>query len=151
MSRLTTERTRLQVHPLDGEALQAEVFLRPDATQGTGSGTLGAELNAEGRKFVPLAVEQDVLLYRLSWIAYVHAEEELPELLELQEVGATRESVSLTLCNGDTLEGELVYVMPEQSHRVSDVLNSPGNQFLLLVNERGCSYVNREAIVSVKA
>ena len=150
MSKVSTELSSIRVVPLEGDALDAKVFLRPDAIHGAGPGTLGSELNAEGRKFMPMSVGGEILLYRLSWIAYAAAEHALPELAELEEVGAIKQGVELTLTTGDVLSGKLVFLMPEQSSRVSDVLNSPGHQFLLLVSDGACTYVNREAIVCVR-
>jgi len=55
------------------------------------------------------------------------------------------------LSTGDALSGEVVYVMPAGRPRVSDVLNAPDQQFLLLVEPGRCHYVNRKAVVRVEA
>jgi hypothetical protein len=42
-------------------------------------------------------------------------------------------------------------MMPRERLRVSDMLNTPGQQFILLVEPGRCHYVNRKAVVSVEA
>ncbi len=55
------------------------------------------------------------------------------------------------LSTGGTLRGELICAMPRDQERVSDMLNSSGQQFLLLIEPGRCHYLNRKAVVRVEA
>jgi hypothetical protein len=140
-----------RVLSVSGEARELDVFLGPALHRHHETETLGERLNAHGLQFLPVAVGDKVELLQVDYIADVQLEGRLPELERLEEIGAARKPVTVHLTTGDALQGELVYVMPSGRPRVSDVLNAPDQQFLLLVQPGCCHYVNRKAVVRVEA
>jgi len=140
-----------RVVSLSGDARDVDVFLGPALHRHCETETLGERLNAEGLRFLPVASGERVELLQLDYIADVQLEGIAPEVSRLDDMGASRKAVTVHLSTGDMLKGDLVYVMPRGQPRVSDVLNSPGNQFLLLVETGRSHYVNRKAVVRVEA
>ena len=127
-----------------------DVFLGPAQHRHHETETLGERLNSR-LQFLPVAMGEKVELLQLDYIADVQMEGEAPDLERLESVGAAREPVTVHLSTGDTLRGDLVCVMPRERPRVSDILNDPGQQFLLLVEPGRCHYLNRKAVVRVEA
>jgi hypothetical protein len=113
--------------------------------------TLGERLNAQGLEFLPVATGEKVELLHRDYIAEVQLDGTVPEVEELESTGAYRKSVTFHLTTGESLRGDLLYSMPQGRPRVSDVLNAPGHQFLLLLEPGRCHYVNRKAVVRVEA
>jgi hypothetical protein len=145
--------TRLptRVLSVNGEARDVDVFLGPALHRHHETETLGERLNAQGLQFLPVASGDKVELLQVDYIAEVQFEGTAPEVERLAEVGASRESVTVHLSTGAALRGELVYLMPKERPRVSDALNAPDQQFLLVVEPGRCHYVNRKAVVRVEA
>ncbi len=134
-----------------GDARNLDVFLGAAQHRQYDTETLSERLNADGLQFLPVAFGEKFELLRLDYIAELQLDGVAPEVELLDSMGAARSAVTVHLSTGGTLKGDMVYVMPRERPRVSDVLNSPENQFFLLV-EPGCShYVNRKAVVRVEA
>jgi hypothetical protein len=144
-------RVTTRVVSLLGEARDLDVFLGPALHRQFETETLGERLNSEGLRFLPVAAGEKVELLQLDYIAEVQLDGVAPEVERLDDVGALRTAVTVHLSTGDMLKGDLVYIMPKERHRVSDVLNSPDHHFLLLVEPGRCHYVNRKAVVRVEA
>ena len=144
-------RLATRVVSLNGDTRDLDVFLGPAVHRHCETETLGERLNAEGLRFLPVASGEKVELLQLDYIADVQLEGIAPEVSRLDDIGASRKAVTVHLSTGDMLRGDLVYVMPKERPRVSDVLNSPGNQFLLLVEADRSHYLNRKAVVRVEA
>jgi hypothetical protein len=144
-------RLATRVVSLSGDARDLDVFLGPAMHRHYETETLGERLNSDGLQFLPVAAGEKVELLQLDYIADVQREGKLPELEQLEDLGAARTTVTVHLTTGESLHGELVYVMPKDRPRVSDVLNRPGQQFLLVVEPGRCHYVNRKAVVRVEA
>ncbi|HLK37515.1 MAG TPA: hypothetical protein VKU41_12235 [Polyangiaceae bacterium] len=139
-----------RVLSVSGDARSVDVFLGPAQHRHHETETLGERLNSR-LQFLPVATGEKVELLQLDYIADVQMEGEAPDLERLQSVGAAREPVTVHLSTGDTLRCDLVCVMPRERPRVSDILNDPGQQFLLLVEPGRCHYLNRKAVVRVEA
>jgi hypothetical protein len=144
-------RVATRVVDLAGGVRDMEIFLGPALHRHHETETVGERLNAEGLQFLPVEVGGKVELLQLDYIADVQITGDAPEIERLVSVGAARKSVTVHLSSGSALRGDLLYTMPKERPRVSDVLNSPGNQFLLLVQPGCCHYVNRKAVVRVEA
>ena len=144
-------RVATRVLSLSGDARDLDVFLGPAMHRHHETETLGERLNSEGLQFLPVATGEKVELLHIDHIADVQLDGLAPEVERLDEVGAAHEMVTVHLSTGVTLRGELVFVMPRDRPRVSDVLNKPGNQFFLLVEPGRSHYVNRKAVVRVEA
>ena len=140
-----------RVLSVSGQSRDLDVFLGPALHRHHETETLGERLNAHGLQFLPVAAGDKVELLQVDYIADVQHDGRLPDLDRLEEIGAARKPVTMHLSTGDSLTGDLVYVMPSGRPRVSDALNSPDQQFLLLVEPGRCHYVNRKAVVRVEA
>lgn len=130
----------------DGARLAATFFLRTASQHHTGCETLGDRLNDPGTDFLAVETDHGIELVQLQWILYVEHEGTLPEVATRLEVGAERARVRLALTSGETLEGELCYLLPEGRNRLSDLLNTPAERFLLLLGEGVTRYVNRRGV-----
>jgi hypothetical protein len=134
----------------DGKELRGDLFLHAMADEAGRTETIGARLGAEGARFLPLASEGRVQLVRTNWIAYLEVAGTPPEIAELDELGANRATVALELVTGETLCGDLLYLPPAGTSRISDLLNAPGPRFLLLVVGGLTRYVQRDALARVQ-
>lgn len=148
-SRIEVSRLPVTVVPTFGGAFEAVFFLRPAGAQGRMRETLADRLEEPGIRFVPVEVDETIEFLQLASIAYVEHEGALPEMSRLADMGAWREPVEITLGNGNELAGDLVYLLPPERRRVSDLLNDSG-RFVLLVDDTHARYVNRGAIERVR-
>jgi hypothetical protein len=141
----------VRLHTVDGGTVEAEVFLHTVGESGRPE-TLGDRLNDPHLRFLPCRIAGRVELVHLDRLAYVEALAPLPELQELEEVGAARQPVEVDLAHGPALQGTLVYSRPAGSQRVSDLLNLGEERFLLLVVDAEKSlYVRRDELLRVRA
>ncbi len=144
-------RVSTRVTSVSGDSRDVDVFLGPAQHRQSETETLGERLNSQGLQFLPVATGEKVELLRLDYIADVQLHGCATDLERLEEMGAARETVTVHFATGDTLRGELVCAMPRERLRVSDMLNSSKDQFLLLVESGRCHYLNRKAVVRVEA
>lgn len=142
---LQVQKIPLRLVTLSGTEIRGDLFLQA-ATSRSGRRQTISDRLAEGGRFLPLAAGDRVRLVRAKWIAYLEVEGVPPEVAELEEIGACRAAVELELVTAETLRGDLLYLLPAGSNRVSDLLNAPGSNFLLLVSENLTRYVNRDAL-----
>ncbi len=148
---LATHRLQARLVPIRGEVLEVAFFLRGvDHHHGVSDEYIGTRLNDPSLKFIPICVGKSVELFQVAEIAYVEVSGPLPEIQEFDDANASHASVILHLVNGKRLDGALVFMMPPEQCRVSDVLNAAGLQFLLLVSAGRSYYVNRSAILRVQ-
>lgn len=111
---------------------------------------MGDRLNDKATEFLPAEIKGKTELVRVSWIAYIEMSAESPEIAHLEQLGARRTTVSLRLVTGEKLYGEVLYIMPPDRSRISDLLNAGDWRFLLLdVKEKVC-FVHRDAIATVR-
>lgn len=147
-SRLKVAGVTAKVVTIRGEAVEVVFFLRPTGAQGRSTETLGDRLGQPGVRFIPVEIDEKISFLNVASIAYVEHFGELTELARFAELGAWREPVELTLTSGEPLVGDLVYLLPPERRRVSDLLNEEG-RFVLLVDDALVRYVNRDAIERV--
>ncbi len=133
----------------DGQETWARIFLHAASERYPRAEVVADRLNDPRLRFLPCEVDGAIELFQLSWVAYVEYEGRLPEVEELERVGAVRQKVTLGLVTREVLVGDLLYVMPEGQSRVSDLLNSPRQRFLLLLTDTHTCYVNIGALVRV--
>lgn len=148
-SRLEVSRLPVTVVPIFGGGFEANLFLRPAGAQGRMLETLADRLEEPGVRFLPVEIEGAIEFLQVASIAYVEHEGALPEMSRLADMGAWRESVEITLSNGNELSGDLVYLMPPERRRISDLLND-GGRFVFLVDDTHARYVARNAIERVR-
>jgi hypothetical protein len=144
-------RVSTRVITFAGATRDVDVFLGPALHRHHETETLGERLNAHGLQFLPVAAGEKVELLQLDYIADVQLEGVAPEVERLESIGAERRAVTVHLTTGSALKGDLVYMMPKERPRVSDALNDPSSQFLLVVEPGRSHYVNRKAVVRVEA
>lgn len=145
--RIEVTKLRVKVAPIHSEPVTVDFFLRP---VGARSETLGERLNEPGVAFVPVSVRGHAELLQLADIAYAETSDRLPELAELEALGARRRTVLIRLVSGEMLSGELIYVAPPERSRILDLLNADGARFLLMVEGARTRYVQRAAIARVR-
>jgi len=133
----------------DGRATPGRLFLRAVGERGRPE-TVGDRLNDPATSFLPLEIGARVELVHLAWVAYAVCAGREPEVAGREEVGALRKAVELDLVSGETLRGEFLYTLPRAQARVSDLLNRPGDRFLLLLTADETLFVQRTAIVRVR-
>ncbi|HLF57157.1 MAG TPA: hypothetical protein VI942_09960 [Thermoanaerobaculia bacterium] len=144
-----TRAVPLRIVGLDGRATEGELFLHTVAERTARPESVDDRLNG-GIAFVPVRIGGRVELLNLDHVAYLAGAGELPEVGARLEVGARRERVEFDLAHGETLVGELVYTLPPGHARVSDLLNQPGERFLLLVAEAETLFVRRGSVVRAR-
>lgn len=133
----------------DGESFMTSFYLRLASAQGTGRETLGERLNDPATRFLPCKIGDQVELMSLNWISYVRVAGTLPEVAQLEEVGAVRQRGRVVVQSGYVLDGEFLYVQPSARARLSDHLNFSVERFLLYLAPAAVLYINRDAIVRV--
>jgi hypothetical protein len=141
----------VRVVTVDAGKSDGLVFLHASSSRHFGPETLGERLGATGARFVPFEAAGGVELVNLDHVAYVEAPGNLPEIAELDAMESFRANVVFELTHGERLSGVLRYRRPTTSCRVSDLLNSADDEFLLLTAGDSCFYVNRRAVVRVLA
>jgi hypothetical protein len=144
---VATHGVPLRLVRLDGRARKGELVLHGGLESGARSESIAGRLNDPGSSFVPLRFGDRVELVNLDHVAFLAYDGEAPEVAERLEVGARRERAELELAVGETLVGELIYTLPPGHARVSDLLNSPGERFVLLVRPSETLFVHRAAIL----
>ena len=147
---LATFGAPLRFVELDGRATEGTLYLHIAGGRAAQPETIVDRLNEPGTSFVPLKVDGTIELLHLAWIAYVACPGRPPEVAAREEVGARRERVELELVGGETWRGELLYTLPAGHSRVSDLLNSPGERFLMLLTPSETLFVHRAAIVRAR-
>ena len=143
------ERLPTRIVSLAGDARDVEIFLGPARTRGAVTETLGERLNSH-LQFLPVALGEKVELLQVDHIVEVEVDGSIQDVEQLESFGATRAPVTVHLSNGTSRCGDLVYVAPRET-RISDALNSTRDQFLLLVVDGRCHYLNRKAVIRVEA
>jgi len=143
-------RSPIRLRTLDGEDVDATVFVHPVAHADYRSESIGDRLNDPDTRFLPCKIDGESQLVCLSSISYVVMTETPPEVETLEAVGATRSPVELWLKSNDRLKGDLLYEAERGEERVSDMLNRASCRFLVLVDGKTTYFVQCAAIDRVK-
>lgn len=134
---------------LNGDCFEASFYLRLSSAYGYGKETLGERLNDPDTRFLACKVQEEVQLVHLSSIDFIQVQGALPEAEYREHVGASRQPATVTLRTGETMRGEFLSILPPNRSRVSDLLNSPDERFLLFFTEGMTLFVNRDSILRV--
>jgi hypothetical protein len=134
----------------DGHTTEGSLFLHLAGERSARPQTALDRLNDPAVRFVPVRVDEHVELVNLAWLAFVSRPGRAPEVAAQEEIGALRASVSLDLAGGMTVEGDLHYLLPSGHSRVSDLLNSADERFLLVTTADETLYVHRAAVVRAR-
>jgi hypothetical protein len=148
---LEVRQTPMRVVDCRGEETLGAIFLHTVGEVAMRPETVRERLNEAGVRFLPLRRGEAVELVNLGSISYVGLAGRPPEVESLESVGAQRARVEVELAFGEWLRGDFVFERPAGSARVSDLLNAGEERFLLLLTESETLFVNRDAIVRVKA
>ena len=134
---------------VNGTVLPASFFLGPIAGDGYENDDLSARLNNERTRFVVIRCEAGITLMCVDAIAYVCIPGRTPEAELLERAGAPRRAAQVRLCTGEELRGDFVSLaLPERS-RLSDLLNEPGQRFLLFASGGSTYLIHRNAVQQV--
>lgn len=147
---LQVERVAASIVDWKGRSSELVFFLHAVSRRRFDTETVADRLNDPETRFLPCEVEGRTELIRLSSLSYVEIHGMAPEMERLQETGGVRAKVELDLECGDSLAGELLYEAPPNTDRVSDLLNSFSNRFLLLASGERTLFVRRDAIARVR-
>lgn len=143
-------RIQIRLRTIQGEDIEAEVFVHPVGHADFRPESVGDRLNDPETRFLPCDVDGERQLVRLSSIAYVAIPEPTPEVEALETVGATRAGAELWLRSGDCLQGDLLYEAERGEERISDMLNRGRTRFVVLVDRESTYFVQCDAIDRVK-
>jgi hypothetical protein len=134
---------------VDGTSAQAVFFLQLSSESGYRNENLSALLNDETAQFLVMRCDEGITFMAADAIAYVAVAGKTRELAFLDRVGASRRAAEVRLRTGEELVGEFLSLAPPNRSRLSDVLNEPGQRFLVFEGG-GCTYhINRNAIQQV--
>jgi hypothetical protein len=134
---------------VNGLVLQASFFLHASSRNGNGPESLAARLNDQSVEFISLRCAGKITLMRIDAIAYVRIAGQAPERNFRDGVAAPRRAAEVRLFSGEELAGEFLSLLPPNRSRLSDLLNEPGQRFLLLASGDNSYYVNRTAVQQV--
>jgi hypothetical protein len=134
---------------VNGLALKASFFLHSSSRNGYGPECLSARLNDETVEFISLRCEGKITLMRIDAIAYVRIAGQAPDRSFREGVDAPRRAAEVRLFTGEELAGEFLSMTPPNRSRLSDLLNEPGQRFLLLASGDHTYYINRKAVQQV--
>lgn len=146
---LAVERSSARLVGFDGSSASATLFLRGASARGPRLETVHERLNGLDGEFLPCEIEGEVALVNLAWIVYVECPAEAGS--DGFEPGLRRAPAELDLITGETLSGVLSYVARPGRSRVSDLLNSASDRFLLLAAPGVERHVRRTAILRVRS
>lgn len=108
-------------------------------------GRLVDRLDDEAEAFLPFAHDGRRELLHKAWVVWIRVEGE-----ESHDEEATHaERVRITLIGGDTVQGDVRYMMPPQRERLLDYLNA-APRFLSVRADGATTLVNRDFIVRVE-
>jgi len=132
--------------PCVGAESDARMFLRLTGHDGRTRETLIERLNDPTSPFLPVETTGHVEFVHKRWISHVVSDGPSPEVEKSAREGWLQVPITLELCHGDVLRGEVHFARPVGSNRLSDHLNSPDTRFLLLSTSNHTYYVNRDAV-----
>lgn len=135
----------------NGDTFEASFYLRMSSANATGREALAERLNDPSTLFLACKAGDEVQLFQLKAVVYIQVNGQVAEVDYLEQLGASRQAATLTLRGGETLRGEFLSILPPNRSRVSDLLNSPDERFLLFLMPDSCLWVNRDYIVRVSA
>lgn len=143
-------RTPIRLKTLNGEEIDATVFVHPVGHADYRPESVGDRLNDPDTRFLPCEIDGEKQLVRLSSISYAVMTEPVPEVTSLETVGATHSQVELCLKSKDRLRGDLLYEAKRGEERVSDMLNRSECRFLVLTDGQTTYFVLRDGVDRVK-
>jgi hypothetical protein len=134
---------------VNGLVLQASFFLHSSSRNGYGPECLSARLNDPSVEFISLRCDSKITLMRIDAIAYVRIAGQAPDRNFREGVAAPRRAAEVRLSSGEELAGDFLSMAPPNRSRLSDLLNEPGQRFLLLASGDHTYYLNRNAVQQV--
>lgn len=131
----------------DGQKLEGGFYVPATGPDGN-PGRLLDRLNDASEEFLPLAGRYETLLNK-SCIVTVELASGQQQTEGIESDVAREQKVRIALARGDTVEGWIRYLMPEERSRLLDYLNEAPN-FIPVIGERRVSLVHRRFIQSVE-
>jgi hypothetical protein len=147
--RIDVKELSVRLALLDGTSVQAVFFLQLSSESGYGNEGLSARLNDETAQFLVMRCAAGTTFVSADSIAYVAIPGKTREIAFLERVGASRRAAAVQMRTGEELVGDFLSLAPPNRSRLSDVLNEPGQRFLVFEGG-GCTYhIHRNAIQQV--
>jgi hypothetical protein len=134
---------------VNGTVMPASFFLGPIAGAGYENDDLSARLNNDRTRFVVIRCEAGITLVCVDAIAYVCIQGQTQEAEFLEGVGASHRAAQVRLCTGEELRGDFVSLAPPERSRLSDLLNEPGQRFMLFSSGGSTYLIHRNAVQQV--
>jgi hypothetical protein len=108
-----------------------------------------AHLNNERKQFIVVRCEAGITLVCADAIAYVSIGGRTPEFEFCEVVGTPHLAARIRLCTGEELGGDFVSLAEPERSRLSDLLNQPGQRFLLFTSGCATYLIHRNAVQQV--
>jgi hypothetical protein len=134
---------------VSGAKMPASFFLASAGEDTEEHEGLLAHLNNERKQFIAIRGEAGISLVCADAIAYVCVGEPAPEVDLCDVVGAPHHAAQVRLCTGEELRGDFVCLTPSERARLSDLINEPGQRFLLFTRGTSTYLIHRNAVQQV--
>jgi hypothetical protein len=139
------------VHLWNADIIEASFYLRLGTALGPGPEGLGERLNDAATTFLACKVDSQVQLLHLNAISYIEIAGLTAEAELREQVGGLRQPARIVMRTGETLAGEFLSIQPPYRSRISDLLNVPGERFILFLSGEKTCWLNRNAIARVSS
>jgi len=126
--------------------MEAILFLPPPDPRGQ-QGLVG-RLN-DSDAFVPASIEGSIRLLAKASLQMLACSEPLPEMLELEEFGASPVGLRVRLRGGAEVSGTVRILLPDDRRRLLDFLNH-SDRFFPMATESGVVVINKDWVDSVE-
>jgi len=126
--------------------LEAILFLPPPDPRGQ-QGLVG-RLNDDDA-FVPASIAGSIRLLSKGSLPMLACSEPLPEMIELEEFGASPVALCIRLRGGAEVSGTVRILLPNDKRRLLDFLNHP-DRFFPMATDSGTVVINKDWIDSVE-
>ncbi|MFQ5756220.1 MAG: hypothetical protein ACE5H7_09005 [Acidiferrobacterales bacterium] len=131
----------------DGQKLEGGFYAPATGLDGN-PGRLLDRLNDASEEFLPLAGRYETLLNK-SWIVTVELASGQQQTEGIESDFAREQKVRIVLAHGDTVEGWVRYLMPEERTRLLDYLNEAPS-FIPVIGEQRVTLVHRRFVQSIQ-
>ena len=144
--RVPMKQMAVQVALASGTSAEYAIFLAPYSDRREGPETIEDYLNGV-REFLPMMHDGAPKIINRDQVLWVLLNEGvLPPPAEEGDSPAVQREVSLELTDGSRLDGYIEITRPEDSSRISDVLNDSHATFIRLSADRAMYFVNKHYI-----